>query len=217
MHPSSITVETIVVPTSEPLADASRPIATTGSPSTAWWLPESASAQVYDIDFFGALVSANLDGFEASSGGVFRGGPNSDLRVGPATLVLDDGTVIDIAPDTPGGNMCRPFGGYTGDVNEQTCFVVGAFQSNTNEAAWFATMPSFGAYLDVVGFRDRAAQIPLEDRTRFELPIRTDARLNGCPDGDLSATPMMVPNAPAFNATMNIDDEVVLIECGADA
>jgi hypothetical protein len=94
--------------------------------------------------------------------------------------------------------------------------VTGSFRPGTTELAWFATMPSSDDYLDVVGLGDRVAQFYLDEHSRFELPIRTDARLDGCPDGDLSVTPIVAPNAPAFYATVNADDEIVLIGCGAD-
>lgn len=137
------------------------------------------------------------------------------VLVGPATLVLHDGSTIEVASHTPGGNMCRLLGGGP-FVGEKTCFVTGSFRPGTNELAWFAAMPSSDDYLDVVGFRDRVAQLYLDEHSRFELPIRADARLDGCPAGDLSVTPIVAPNAPALYATVNADDEVVLIACGAD-
>ena len=171
-------------------------------------------------DFLGELVQADLDGWQLRQANDGRstafasGGPNSPLLVGPATLHLADGTVIDVPAGTPGGNLCEALG-WPDDVYEVKCVVVGKFDDH-GAAAWFAAGGlevdgESNVQMDVERFEDRDAIVRLGE-VLFAVPIRPDATLVCSEPGDLSSSPVRVPSRNS-GATLNDDFAVTSVYC----
>jgi hypothetical protein len=165
----------------------------------------------------GEVVSADTDSWRTSSGdsGVATtGGINSQMKVGPVTFHLADGTTLDVPPNTPGGNMCSLLGTSV-QPRTATCLVVGALDES-GAVAWFAIEPLVklddGSFqLTVDRFEGRDA-IVLVGGTWVSVPVRSDAELRCDEPGDLAATPVEVPSRARL-AALNTEGEVVAVEC----
>ncbi len=171
-------------------------------------------------DFLGELVTADLDGWElrqATDEGNIAfapGGPNSPLLVGPATLHLANGTVVDVPAGTPGGNLCEALG-WPDDIYEVKCVVVGKF-NDQGAAAWFAAAGLLvdgesNVQMDVERFENRDAIVRLGE-VLFAVPIRPDATLVCSEPGDLSSSPVRVPSSGSA-AALNDDFAVSAVYC----
>lgn len=178
-----------------------------------------ASDEAVRPDFLGELVAADIDGWkirQARAGGdiaIDPGGPGSSLLVGPATLTLADGSVIDVGLDTLGGNSCEMLGGETAPEPSK-CVLSGMF-NDRGEVGWFAVgdVPVYGtelfAYVD--RFQGRDAIVWLGG-VKLVIPIRSDVTLSCSEEGDLRSTPVRVP-AETSVALLSEDFEVIQIQC----
>jgi hypothetical protein len=181
--------------------------------SACWSGPPSEA----EADFVGEVVSADTDSWRTSSGesgAASSGGINSQMKVGPATFHLADGTTLDVPPNTPGGNMCSLLGTSV-QPGTATCLVAGALDES-GAVAWFAIQPLVklgdGSFqLTVDRFEGRDA-IVLVGGTWVPVPVRFDAKLRCAEPGDLAATPVEVPSRARL-ATLNAEGEVVAVEC----
>lgn len=147
---------------------------------------------IVTLDFVGELAAADTSRWEqfydGSPDDIYRntfGGRISDLLVGPATLTLADGTDVDVAARTPGGNMCPQL-----DLHQQQpdpppdlrpgeiCVVVGEYRPGTTTAAWFATLRLSGSeagYGVSVGTYDaNSALVQVDGSTFVRLPLGPD-------------------------------------------
>lgn len=180
-----------------------------------------AGPSVVQPDFLGELRSVDLERWsiaQSESGGstaFATGGPDSPLRVGPATFQLADGQVVVVPPNTPGGNMCKILG-YPDQPHDAPCLVAGAF-SEANTAEWFTAQPfepdgqdHFTLYVD--GFEERSAIVRIGS-VSVPVPVRRDATLACSEPGDLGVTPLDLPSRSSFIATLNADLEVVALDC----
>lgn len=146
------------------------------------------------MDFLAELKSVELDSWSAlSSSGtpaLAVGGPDLDIRVGPGVLELADGSVVNVAPDTPGGNLCYLL--QDGAASEEAtppyspqgtvhCMVMGSYQPGTSTAEWFsvwdAVLYTGGDGLinlgDLLGVRGGMAIVAARGAT-VTLPIMSD-------------------------------------------
>lgn len=146
------------------------------------------------MDFLIEVKSVELSNWSAvsSSGSpaVAVGGPDMDIRVGPGVLKLADGSVLNVAPDTPGGNLCYLL--QDGAASEEAdppyspqgsihCVVMGSYRAGTSTAEWFSVwdavlytdgdgLINLGDLLDV---RDGMAVIAARGAT-VALPVAPD-------------------------------------------
>jgi hypothetical protein len=182
------------------------------------------AADIYPVDFVGHLVAADLSAWDVAQSGTFpttieftRGGPRSEILVGPATFTLGDGRVIDIAPGTPGGNQCELL-----DPNPtpttQVCVVMGAFHPGTTTAAWFTAVlqtPVAGGFMsDSIGVDDHVAMLSvgLDTWTSLPIPRGTPAK---CPDA-MPFERAAEFASHGFAATIDFDGTIIGLECLAD-
>lgn len=184
-------------------------------------------SEVFVPDFVGELVAAETSQWEqvqadptAESFAATSGGLGSQLLVGPATLTLDDGAVIDVAAATPGGTLCplldlyrQPPDPPPGLSDRQACLVIGMLEPGTTTAAWFSTLivDRVGdEYLTSgAGFLDGRAVLPVGFGAFITLPVRADADI-GC--GMTLADVLADPSA-GYGITFTPDLDVVAIEC----
>ena len=111
----------------------------------------------------------------------------SDHEVGPGTLTLADGNVIDVESGTPGGSYCSLLGGP--QMPGSSCLIVGQFQPGTTTAAWFATelgetIGDYGHVVRVVPMDGLNAAIPAGD-VLAGVPINPNAEMVNCGPGNL--------------------------------
>jgi len=180
---------------------------------------------IVEVDFFGELVDADISQWQVLENGrppklivTTPGGPNSVHQVGPGTLTLDDGTIIAVGQNTPGGSYCNLLGGY--QLPESTCIVVGAFEPGTTTAAWFATelassVLGDGLVMSVSGFKEGNAVLTAGEDSNFSLPVNSDARLIDCGPADLTATPMQFPDLVG-SVAVDEEDRVEALHCVGD-
>lgn len=183
-------------------------------------------ADVYTVDFIGELVAADTSRWEQAQSDQAReafaaasGGPDSPLLVGPATLTLDDGTMVDVAPRTRGGTFCpqldlfnEPPDPPPGLDERQACIVLGVFVPGTTTADWFATeivarRPDGFAMTAV--FMNGQALVNAGWGARFAVPVSPDVTIGcGMRFADVLAEPTM-----GYSVTITPDRQVTDIEC----
>lgn len=185
-------------------------------------------AQVYEVDFIGELVAAETSQWEQSQSAptsapvaATPGGPDSELLVGPARLTLDDGTVIEVDPHTPGGTFCplldlirQPPDPPPGLNDGEACVVIGVWKPGTTTAAWFATevvdrRPD-GAFAHDAAIRDGRALLSAGSGAYFTVPILPDATFD-C--GSMSRSDALAEPNAGYTVTLTQDHDVSEIAC----
>lgn len=154
-----------------------------------------APGDIVTLDFVGELAAADTAEWQqyvdGSSDDIYRtsgGGRTSELLVGPATLTLDDGTVVDVPASTPGGNLCPQLDLWQQPPDppprldpREACVVVGQYRAGTTAAAWFSTLrvrrttvgpPGF--VVDSVGVEPGGVIVPIGGTTHVAVPIGPD-------------------------------------------
>jgi hypothetical protein len=178
-------------------------------------------------DFMGELVSADTSLWTQTQAAPedepiasTSGGLRSQLVVGPATLTLDDGTVVTVAAGTRGGNLCpsldlyqQPPDSPPGLSASQACLVVGVFEPGTTTASWFATeivdRHDDGTYGMSAGFRNGLAVVPAGFGSAAALSIARDVTV-GC---GLTTADVFENGNDGYAVTVTSDDEIVTIDC----
>lgn len=180
---------------------------------------------VYVVDFIGELVRADAAAWEQSQRDpaadpivLTTGGPDSQLLVGPARLTLADGTVVDVAERTPGGNYCpllpferQPQDGVRILDERQACVVVGAFEPGSTTATWFSTQIYRRLDSELVttaSFREGEAVLAAGAGAYFTLPYRADAEV-GCG----MSLAGVVESTSGFTVWLTPVYEITAIEC----
>ena len=185
-------------------------------------------AQVYDVDFIGELVAADTSHWEQTQSAptsapfaATSGGPDSQLLVGPATLTLDDGTVINVDPLTPGGTFCplldlirQPPDPPPGLNDREACVVIGMWKPGTTTAAWFATevvgrRPD-GGFAHEAAIRDGRAVVSAGWGAYFTVPILPDVTFD-C--GSMSRSDALAEPNSGYTVTLTRGHEVSEIAC----
>lgn len=186
-------------------------------------------AAVYTVDFVGELVAADTSRWEQAQSdqageaiASAPGGPDSPLLVGPATLTLDDGTVVDVAPRTRGGNFCplldlfnEPPNPPPGLSERQACIVVGVFVPGTTTADWFATeivdrRPD--GFAITAGFMNGQALVNAGSGALFAVPVSPSVTV-GC---GMSFADVLAEPTVGYSVTITPDRQVTDIECQAN-
>ena len=172
---------------------------------------------VHEVDFIGELVAADTSQWEQTQRAPnvdpiaeTPGGPDSQLLVGPATLTLDDGTVVAVATHTPGGTLCQGLG------DRQACIVMGAFEPATTTAEWFAAEivdrhPN-GGYRFNASFIEGRAVLSAGWNAYYTVPVPPDV-IVGC---GLSLTDVLDKPTAGYSVTLTPEYEVIAIECFPD-
>ena len=180
---------------------------------------------VYDIDFISELVRVDAADWELSQRDPAAepvastvGGPESQLLVGPATLTLADGTVVDVGLRTPGGNFCplipferQPPDGLRALGERQVCVVVGAFDPGTTTATWFSTQiydRANGELTATARFHEGEALLNAGAETYFALPYRADVEV-GC---EMTISDVVKSNS-GYTVWLTPSYEITAIEC----
>lgn len=184
-------------------------------------------SEVYVPDFVGELVAADTSRWEQAQADptaepVARtsGGYGSQLLVGPGTLTLDDGAVIDVAPATPGGTLCpqldlfrQPNEPPPGLSASQACLVIGVFEPGTTTTAWFSTLivDRLGDdyHTSAEGFLGGQAVLPVGFGAFITLPVSADADV-GC---EMTLADVLADPNAGYGITFTPDLDVVAIEC----
>ena len=184
------------------------------SPSS---LPESR-----DFDFFGVVSSADLEEWVASGNESTVGGPNSDQRVGPGTLLLSSGEEIEIEPQTPGGDLCRLLSRSADETTLRDCIVIGEYAGESQVAQWFGLLSGRSAGSEEVrGLRleeidEHAALIAAPFDEAFRFPVAATLGLD-CLDSppEMSVRSLAdLPEAAEYAVSINlVSQEVVSVEC----
>lgn len=183
-------------------------------------------------DFIGELVAADTSGWRIEQSDTSEsaiaatdGGVGSQILVGPATLMLDDGTLIDVPAGTPGGNRCPQLDVFNEppDVptvlgGREACLVIGAFVEGTNSAEWFVTtlvttVDGGGYSVPAAGLGQGVVHIPVGGSSVVQLRVAPGATELGC------GTPLreLMTNGldTGFAAVVDGDGNVVGIQCYA--
>lgn len=156
--------------------------------------PAVAPDDIVTLDFVGELAAADTAEWQqyvdGSGDDIYRtssGGRTSELLVGPATLTLDDGTVVDVPASTPGGNLCPQLDLWQQPPDppprldpREACVVVGQYIPGSTAAAWFSTLrvdrTTVGppGYRIGVGVEPGRVIVPIGGTTHVAVPIGTD-------------------------------------------
>lgn len=192
-----------------------------------------AELEPVSYDFIGTLVDADTTGWRIEQSDTTEsaiaatdGGVGSRLLVGPATLTLDDGTVVDVPARTPGGNRCPQLDLFNEPPDVPTvlgagevCLVIGAFADGTASAEWFVTTlvrgVDGGAYaVPAAGLGQGVVLVPVGGSSVIQLRVAPGATEEGCGQ---SVREMMVESADVgFDAVVDGDGTVVGIQCYAN-
>ena len=183
-------------------------------------------------DFFGELAAAETAGWHVvqrdtseSAIAATDGGVGSRLLVGPATLTLDDGTVVDVPERTPGGNRCpqldivnEPPDVPTVLGTREACLVIGAFADGTGSAEWFVTTlvsrVGSGYALPAAGIDRGAVVVPVGASSAIRLRVAPGASELDC---STSLDVMLVDGTgEGFDAVVDGDGAVVGVQCYPD-
>lgn len=157
--------------------------------------PTVAPGDIVNLDFVGELAAADTAAWQqyvdGSSDDIYRssgGGRTSELLVGPATLTLEDGTVVEVPASPPGGNLCPQLDLWQQPPDppprldpHEACVVVGQYLPGSTAAAWFSTLrirrTTFGRpgyVLDGVGVEPGRVIVPIGGSTHIAVPIGPD-------------------------------------------
>ncbi len=178
-----------------------------------------ADVSVVDVDFVGVLESVERSEWTITENGGPRrtnatpGGPFTGVRVGPGTLQLADGTIVDVADDTPGPLYCDLLG--HSQLAGQSCIVIGAFKPGTTTAEWFAI--EFGETLDgiddIVSMTvvDGLAYLGAGMDAVFAMPFDERVGSFGCPPGVVSVGEPVQDGF--YYGAIGPDDQVTDIWC----
>lgn len=188
-----------------------------------------ADDQIVTIDFLGVLVAADTTGWTAAQkvdsnvGAVVSvGGKDSSILVGPGSLLLDDGTRVDVAAGTPGGNYCAQL-----DLQRQivgtsfepdACLVVGELLPGATTASWFATIPvtqqdaTDDYYTGETFVQDGTALLRAGEGTYTAVPIASDAIVNMC-SGATTVADAEQLGQPLGAVVSTVADTVNSLEC----
>lgn len=192
----------------------------------------SVELEPVTYDFIGELVAADTTGWRIEQSDTSEsaiaatdGGVGSQILVGPASLTLDDGTVIDVPARTPGGNRCPQLDLFNeppevptvlGD--EEACLVVGAFADDSTSAEWFVT--TLVRRVDGGGYTVPAARLgqgivllPVGGSSVIQLRVAPGATELGC--GTPLRELMTDGLDTGFDAVVDGDGNVVGIQCYA--
>ena len=188
-------------------------------------LEEDHRTAVVAVDFVGQLVAADTpdwvvleDGGPPTIIATTPGGPTSEHEVGPGTLTLADGSVVDVKAGTPGGSYCSLLSGP--QMPGSSCLIVGQFQPGTTTAAWFATElgETIGDYdhvVSVVPTEGLNAAIPAGD-VLAGVSINPNAEMVDCGPGNLRSDPVELPDAAAYYGALGSDGSIVALFCAYD-
>lgn len=184
-------------------------------------------------DFIGELVAADTTGWRIEQSDTSEsaiaatdGGVGSQLLVGPATLTLDDGTVVEIPALTPGGNRCPQLDVFNeppevptvlGD--EEACLVIGAFIDGTISAEWFVTtlvrrVDGGGYAVPAAGLGQGVVLVPVGGSSVIQLRVAPGASEVDC--GTPLRELMTDGLDTGFDAVVDGDGTVVGIQCYAN-
>ncbi len=177
------------------------------------------SVSVVDVDFVGVLESVERSEWTITKGGGPRregatpGGPFTDVRVGPGTLQLTDGTIVDVAADTPGPVYCELLGHY--QLADHSCIVIGAFKPGTTTAEWLAIQ--FGRTLDGIDnvvpmtVVDGLAYLSAGVDAVFKMQVDETVNNVGCNPGTVSDEGLVEDGF--YYGAIGADDQITDIWC----
>ncbi len=189
-----------------------------------------APGDIVTLDFIGELAAADTAEWQqyvdGSSDDIYRtsgGGRTSELLVGPGTLTLDDGTVVEVPVSTPGGNLCPELDLWQQSMDpppnldpREACVVVGQYRPGSDAAAWFSTLrvrrttvgpPGF--VVDSVGVEPGRAVVPIGGTTHIAVPIGPDVVVEcfGLTLGDI------LDDGLGVSASVDGDFALIGLEC----